>query len=208
MRRVTQALNVQNERIMQVAMQQFCKNGYAKTRMEDIAQIIGVTKTPLYYHFKDKAGLFDATFRKAIDDLYANDATIFAKSCCLYDKLVESFVICAISSYQFQIDQMSRILVKEREELSKTYEYDEEMQTRFYELKTKAMSDAKQRGELKPDVDIDELYSVINACYVGVLSWVGGETVRKNLNDSEQEQMIKHLIRKIFSGFKPLYFVE
>ncbi|MEG1987755.1 MAG: TetR/AcrR family transcriptional regulator [Oscillibacter sp.] len=207
MRRVSQEISLQNERILEVAIQQFCEKGYAKTRMEDIAQILDITKTPLYYHFKDKAGLFDAAFRKAINNLYTNDAVIFAKNCCLYEKLVESFVTCAISSHQLQIDEMSRILVKEGAELSRTYTYQQEMQDRFYALKTAAMRDAQQRGEVKPDADIDELYAIINACYTGVLSWVGGEELRRKFAPGESERLMQHLIGTIYSAIKPLYFV-
>lgn len=208
MRRVSQEITLQNERILETAIQQFCIKGYAKTRMEDIAQILNITKTPLYYHFKDKAGLFDAAFRKAINNLYANDATIFAKNCCLYEKLVESFVTCAISSHQLQIDEMSRILVKEGAELSQTFVYQQEMQDRFYALKTAAMRDAQQRGEIRADADIDELYAIINACYTGTLSYVGGEELHKKMTDTEAEQMIQRLIGKMFLAIKHMYFTE
>lgn len=208
MRRVSQEISLQNEQILQVAIQQFCEKGYAKTRMEDIARILEITKTPLYYHFKDKAGLFDAAYRKAMNEVYSNDIAVFAKNCCLYDKLMEAFVFCAISAYQLQITEMSQILTRESEELSQTVKYMQEMNDMFYKFKTAAMRDAQKSGEIKADVEIDELYAIINACYSGVLSWVEGIGRRNGLSEAEKEKMTKDMISKIFSALKPLYFNE
>ena len=206
MRRISQDIDFQNEQILEIAIQQFCEKGYAKTRMEDIAQILGITKTPLYYHFKDKAGLFDAAYRKAMNEVYANDISIFTKNCSLYEKLEEAFVACAISSYQLQISELSRIVLQEKEELAKTAEYMVHMNDMFYQFKTAAMKEAKQAGEIKPDADIDELYILINCCYSGVLEWVGSQDYQHMMCDKEREELVKRLIGKIFSAIRPLYF--
>jgi|GEM_PF-912288 AcrR family transcriptional regulator len=208
LRRLTNEIDLQNEQILEVAIQQFCEKGYAKTRMEDIAQILGITKTPIYYHFKDKAGLFDAAFRKAMNSLYASDAAIFAKNCSVYEKLVESFVVCAVSASQLQIDEMGRILMREGEPLSATGRYQQEMMERFYVLKAGAMRDAQQRGEILPDADIDELYALINACYSGVLSWAGGVALHENMTPGAKEALIKRLIGRVFEAIRPLYFAD
>ena len=206
MRRISQDIDLQNEQILNTAIQQFCEKGYAKTRMEDIAQMLGITKTPLYYHFKDKAGLFDAAYRRAMNEVYNNDLKIFTKNCCLYDKLVEAFVACAISSHQLQISEMSRIVGKESEELSKTVEYMNEMNALFYQFKTAAMKEAQRSGEIRADADIDELYTLINCCYSGVLEWVVGQEHQHPMSDIDRENMVKRLIGKVFIAIKPLYF--
>ena len=208
MRRASQEIDLQNEQILEVAIQQFCEKGYAKTRMEDIAQILGITKTPLYYHFKDKAGLFDAAYRKAMNEVYNNDLKIFTKKCSLYDRLVEAFVVCAISSHQLQISEMSRILVKESGELAKTLVYMDQMNALFYQFKTAAMKEAQQSGEIRADVDIDELYALINCCYSGVLEWVASQEYQHPMSDVNREKMVKRLIGKIFIAIKPLYFTS
>lgn len=206
MRRISQDIDLQNEQILETAIEQFCEKGYAKTRMEDIAQILGITKTPLYYHFKDKAGLFDAAYRKAMSGVYHNDLKIFQKDCCLYDKMLEAFVACAISSYQLQISEMSRILIKEKEELSKTVDYMNEMNALFYQFKSEAMREAQRNGEIRADADIDELYALINCCYSGVLEWVNGQDYQHPMDDISKQKMVEKLIGKIFVAIKPLYF--
>lgn len=48
--------------LLQAARELFTEHGYADTATEDIAQRARVTRGALYYHFRDKAGLFCAVF--------------------------------------------------------------------------------------------------------------------------------------------------
>jgi AcrR family transcriptional regulator len=48
------------EQILQGALPEFLKSGYACTSMDKVAQAAGVSKQTLYSHFSDKEGLFTA----------------------------------------------------------------------------------------------------------------------------------------------------
>ncbi len=48
------------ERILEAAEQVFSKKGYYETRMEDIAEVLGVSKRTLYLYYKNKEELFKA----------------------------------------------------------------------------------------------------------------------------------------------------
>lgn len=48
------------EQILQGALPEFLKSGYACTSMDKVAQSAGVSKQTLYSHFSDKEGLFTA----------------------------------------------------------------------------------------------------------------------------------------------------
>ncbi|MCX7024871.1 MAG: TetR/AcrR family transcriptional regulator [Spirochaetes bacterium] len=50
-----------SERIMEQAMAHFLRFGFAKTRVEEIAADMGISKKTIYNHFKDKETLFDLT---------------------------------------------------------------------------------------------------------------------------------------------------
>jgi TetR/AcrR family transcriptional regulator, repressor for uid operon len=47
-------------RIVQAAVKQFSKNGYDSTRVDDIADSLGISKGTIYFYFGDKSGLFRA----------------------------------------------------------------------------------------------------------------------------------------------------
>ena len=46
------------EQILEAAMKVFVKNGYSQTRMEDIAEISGLSKGAIYHHYDSKKSLF------------------------------------------------------------------------------------------------------------------------------------------------------
>ena len=52
------------QRILDVSLDLFSKNGFYGTSMSDIASELGITKTALYRHFRGKEDIFDAVFEK------------------------------------------------------------------------------------------------------------------------------------------------
>jgi AcrR family transcriptional regulator len=56
--------------ILRAAQKRFANAGYAATSVQDIVDDARVSKPALYYHFKDKAGLFQALVHEAHDERY------------------------------------------------------------------------------------------------------------------------------------------
>ena len=52
------------EKIVDAALATFSKNGYDRTRMDDIADVANVSKGTLYLYFKNKEELFYAISEK------------------------------------------------------------------------------------------------------------------------------------------------
>ena len=52
--------------IVKAALAEFAANGFAATRIEDVARRAGVAKGTLYLHFTDKEALFKAVVRSSI----------------------------------------------------------------------------------------------------------------------------------------------
>ncbi|MEA5550211.1 TetR/AcrR family transcriptional regulator [Anabaena cylindrica UHCC 0172] len=52
------------EKILQGAMGEFLKQGYAGTSMDRVAEAAGVSKATVYSHFQDKVGLFSALIER------------------------------------------------------------------------------------------------------------------------------------------------
>ncbi|ACK71531.1 transcriptional regulator, TetR family [Gloeothece citriformis PCC 7424] len=61
---MTTRLDKKAEQILQGALPEFLKNGYADTSMDRVAQAAGVSKQTLYSHFYDKDGLFTALVKR------------------------------------------------------------------------------------------------------------------------------------------------
>jgi AcrR family transcriptional regulator len=66
------------EAILNAALDAFTKQGFAATRMEDIARRAGVAKGTIYLNFKDKEALFLAIVQQEIGPVVATAASALA----------------------------------------------------------------------------------------------------------------------------------
>lgn len=57
------------ERMLETAMRRFAEHGYHRTRVEDIADDLGVAKGSIFLHFKSKEGLFLEVYKRATTTL-------------------------------------------------------------------------------------------------------------------------------------------
>jgi len=57
------------DRIVEVAMRHFAEHGYGGTRVEDVAQEVGVAKGTVFGSFGSKEGLFLAAYQRAVSEL-------------------------------------------------------------------------------------------------------------------------------------------
>lgn len=57
------------ETILDEAARLFKRNGYRKTRLEELAQVLGVTRPAIYYHFKAKQDLLVAMYMRSMEAL-------------------------------------------------------------------------------------------------------------------------------------------
>jgi AcrR family transcriptional regulator len=58
------------QHLLRAALKHFANSGYAAATVQDIVDGARVSKPALYYHFRDKAGLFQALVHEAHDERY------------------------------------------------------------------------------------------------------------------------------------------
>ncbi|HEX9045823.1 MAG TPA: TetR/AcrR family transcriptional regulator [Verrucomicrobiae bacterium] len=58
------------QHLLRAALKHFANSGYAATSVQDIVDDAKLSKPALYYHFKDKAGIFQALVHEALDERY------------------------------------------------------------------------------------------------------------------------------------------
>lgn len=61
-----------NHALLDGAMQQFARHGFAKTSMSDIARAAGISRTSLYNHFPTKEDVFKALSGRINDQVYCD----------------------------------------------------------------------------------------------------------------------------------------
>ena len=70
------------EQIKEIALKLFVENGYSKTTMDEIIQVVGISKGGMYHHFSNKEEIFlellkdGSQYRKNVVVEYMRDNTL------------------------------------------------------------------------------------------------------------------------------------
>ena len=78
------------QQILRAALKRFANNGYAAAAVQQIVDDAKVSKPALYYHFKDKAGLFQALVDEAHDERFRLMQAAVTPAADLEGQLVEN----------------------------------------------------------------------------------------------------------------------
>jgi AcrR family transcriptional regulator len=106
---MTQAANSSKTRrqILRAAVKRFADAGYAAASIQQIVGDAKVSKPALYYHFRDKAGLFQALVSEAHDERFGvvQQAAVLGRD--FRGQLVE--ILAALFDYFHQNRELTRI---------------------------------------------------------------------------------------------------
>ena len=93
--------------ILRAALKHFANGGYAATSVQQIVNDAKVSKPALYYHFRDKAALFEALVNEAHDGRFKVVQTTAAKSKNIREQLRE--ILVALFDYFSRNRELTRI---------------------------------------------------------------------------------------------------
>ena len=187
------------EKILQSAMENFAKNGFDRTRMEDIATGAGLAKGTLYLYFKNKEDLFYAICDHNLEELRNQLSRLFNRK--------ENIMLDAERFYHqyrrgslggdtiwFEMIALSTRSPKLRKILA-------ENQSKVYKVVKEFLKTQIERGFLREDINIDLIASVLIALYNGLAvnklllqtsnsesqkAWI--ETIRALIGTAETKQ--------------------
>ena len=160
------------QQLLRAALKHFANSGYAATSVQDIVDDARLSKPALYYHFKDKAGLFQALVHEAHDARYrllqaaaASHAGIRAQLEAILSSLLDYFR-----------DNRDLVRISFATMFAAPGEVPEdtgckEKCRRNFEFIHDVIKQAQQRGELDPQFNSEELtfgiYGMVNFYLVG-----------------------------------------
>ena len=93
--------------ILRAALKQFANGGYAATSVQQIVDAAKVSKPALYYHFHDKAGLFQALVSEAHDERFKVVQQAATRKADVRGQLVE--ILAALFDYFHKNRGLTRI---------------------------------------------------------------------------------------------------
>lgn len=154
------------EKIMQSAMENFAKNGFDRTRMEDIATAAGLAKGTLYLYFKNKEDLFYAIcehnlgeLRNQLSRLFNRKENIMLDAKRFYDEYQKASLGSDI--IWFEMIALSTRSPKLRKILA-------ENQSKVYQVVKEFLKTEIERGFLREDINTDVIASALIALYNGL----------------------------------------
>jgi AcrR family transcriptional regulator len=146
------------EQILSAALKRFAEQGYAGTSVQEIVDAARVTKPTLYYHFRNKAGLYRALVDRAFEERYRLMQQAAGRGGSLTQQLTE---ICA-TSFEFIRKNRELMRLAFASAFAARGEVPAEAQClqrgrRNFEFIHGLMKKASTRGELSRRFDPEEL---------------------------------------------------
>jgi TetR/AcrR family acrAB operon transcriptional repressor len=151
-----EALETRN-RILDTAERVFLKRGVSRTSLDDIAEAAGVTRGAIYWHFKNKADLFEAMMERvslpmegmverAKDDI--DDPLDYVRDCAL--RVLEHV---STDPQSRRVQEICHFKVEYVEEMEQLRARHVECRTNAMALVERGMRSAARKGLLAPGVD-------------------------------------------------------
>ena len=182
------------ETITQAAIKNFEKNGYANTKMDDIAKKANVSKGTVYLYFPSKEELFYFICKKSQESLREQRDPLFKKKESLASDLAQfydNYMEATKDTLKFRVEaiaesthnpKLKRFLIQNKRDF-------EESVTQFLKLMK------KERGFFQQNVDLAALASGMIALYDGLyLSKIVG------INHEENKDTWVKTMMAIFFG--------
>ena len=189
--------NLKDE-ICNVALRLFSEKGYDAANMSEIADILGITRTPLYYYYSDKKCLYVEAIKKHLEtkrNIYTNMA---AETSDIFEWLRRHI--------EFACSNKSDIVlfnVFDRPEFEFLSDLNDETNRYVYALKRRRVQRAVETGELPPDIDIDLfLYNIYVMSY-GFIYVINESILSSDLKSNPQK--VTALIDLFLAEIKGLY---
>ncbi|MCG7564780.1 TetR family transcriptional regulator [Pseudoalteromonas sp. CnMc7-15] len=161
--------------ILDAAEHQFYQHGVSRTTLAHIASAAGVTRGAIYWHFDNKADLFNAMldrirlpFRQMLSELQsANDLSALAQ---IKDVMHRALVIVQ------QDPQYHRVLTvvfhrcEYVDELNPAVQQQEQLNQEVQDTLTQAFARALENGELNPAIEPRVAAAAMNSLVGGLIS--------------------------------------
>ena len=158
--------------ILSAALDAFVENGYAATRLEDVAERANVSKGTLYLYFESKEALFQAVVRESIVRLLERGEQLVERyegsSTDLIRELMRSWWEAV---HESRLTGLPKLVLSESTNFPDVAKfYFVEVVQRARRLFASAIRRGIDRGEFRP-VDVEYVVRVITAPVVMALIW-------------------------------------
>jgi AcrR family transcriptional regulator len=183
------------EKIVDAALATFSKNGYDRTRMDDIAEAANVSKGTLYLYFKNKEELFFAISERNIRELKEQLSTLLTKS--------EDLIASAENFYEnFRSNTSGTNVERVFFEIIAESSRNLKLRRMLYEQRIKMLDVVTTYLDLQQEKGLIRKNSNTKTIASGLISLYNGLSLSKilGINETLNKQTWINTVRAIFNG--------
>lgn len=177
------------------AIEIFSIKGYEATHLTDITNALNISRGPIYYHFKDKYGLYYAAYQQYEKEVRNLQHKIIAEKKPI-PKLLEDIIYEFIkyskrfgTSFLFGVDTLA--------ELSSIKALNDKLNCDLYHEKLELVERLLQKGEIKEGIDPKVTVDMVYIVYMGIINAIQLEMI-----DDYTEEDIRKMISVLLAGIR------
>ena len=189
---------IKRKRILDAAVKLFSKKGYEQTSIEELAREAGVGKGTVYSYFHNKRDIVKAFCDDMLDFTRSELAAKTNPDTPLTGQLMVIFM--SDFTYIAENRQFSRVFLQEKVFPKEVFsEEDFETQNDYFEMLYPIYERAKERGELKKELELLHISGHFYALYLLLVScWYTGMIPTENIPEA-----METMINQSLDGLKP-----
>lgn len=196
MSRTPEQFKVTEEEILDVSLKHFSMHGYEGTNLNDIANELNITRTPIYYYFNNKLGLYESVTKRHLLSKKAQYTSIFTSDLPFFEKVRKDLLV---SSHLRLSEQVLFAGIDTNPKLTEARDIQNQVMREIHEMKTENIRKAVADKFLRPDTDVEQFM-----IYFYVIS-LGIEAVDKQTEYEITEERMDKLVDTVLDGIISKY---
>ena len=196
MSRTPQEFKVSEQEILDVSLKYFSMHGYEGTNLNDIVKELNITRTPIYYYFKNKLTLYEAVTRRHLLNKKSQYTAILSSNLPFFEKVRKDLLV---SSHLRLSEQVLFAGIDTNPKLEHVRDFQNQVMREIHQMKTQNIRQAVADRILRPDTDVEQFM-----IYFYVIS-LGIEAVDKKTEYEITEERMDKLIDTVLDGMISKY---
>jgi len=184
--------------ICSVALKLFKEKGYNATNMSEVAEILGITRTPLYYYYNDKKNLYTEAIKKHLTAKREIYTEMAAEHSDLFTWLRQHIEYACSNTSDVVLFNVFGY-----EEFRSLSDLNDETCRYVYALKRRRVVRAVESGELPADTDVDLFLSNIYVMSYGLIYVINESILSQELKNNPEK--IEALINLFIEEIRCIY---
>ena len=191
MRKTKEDTEASRQNIIKAAKLIFSEKGYAATKLEDIGKSVGMTRGVIYWHFKNKAELFQYLVEDALDSIEILVDEVLAEDLSIMERLRKLF----LRSQENHGVALLKSIGPEEKVAKRFRKYVDDKGNKIITKINRAFDEAKGRGELQAETDVRSILGLLSIFMNGLTS-----TTRIGMSMKPCTSNIEGMTNIIFKG--------